>query len=140
MKKKIIYLLYTFVAMLHTVPVLANSNNQTNTNKQSAKTTDPIQTVQGYFKTAGVTQKDPGNVAANVVKDIIAPIAAIVGFVGLIAIAVWFFAKIMTAKDARERSEAMSNFSWKLIGAIGLCLILTVGGFLVWLLGKLGTI
>ncbi|ABP66984.1 hypothetical protein Csac_1382 [Caldicellulosiruptor saccharolyticus DSM 8903] len=124
MKKKIISLLYTFVAMLYTIPTLANST----------------QTVQGYFQTAGVTQKDPGTVAANIVKNIIAPVAAIVGFVGLVAISVWFFAKIMTAKDARERSEVMSNFSWKLIGAIGLCLILTVGGFLVWLLGKLGSI
>lgn len=124
MKKKIISLLYTFVAMLYTIPVFANST----------------QTVQNYFSSAGVTQKDPGTVAANVVKNIIAPVAAIIGFIGLIAISVWFFAKIMTAKDARERAEVMSSFSWKLIGAIGLCMILTVGGFLVWLLGKLGTI
>lgn len=138
MKKKIISMLYTLVAMLYTIPVLAKDSAKTD--DSAKKAADPTQTVQGYFQTAGVTQKDPGTVAANIVKNVIAPVAAILGFVGLVAISVWFFAKIMTARDARERAEIMSNFSWKLIGAIGLCLILTVGGFLVWLLGKLGTI
>lgn len=58
MKKKIISLLYTFVAMLYTIPTLANST----------------QTVQGYFQTAGVTQKDPGTVAANIVKISLHPL------------------------------------------------------------------
>jgi len=128
-KKKLISIMYTLMAMLYAVPVLANSNNN---NKDSTTT---------FFQSAGISQqKDPAEVAGQFIQNVVAPIAAIAGLVGLTVIAVWFFAKIMTAKDARERSEVMSNFSWKLIGAIGLCLILTVGGFLYWLVGKIGSI
>ncbi|WP_045170224.1 hypothetical protein [Caldicellulosiruptor morganii] len=122
MKKKLISIMYTLTAMLYAVPALATDSTTS------------------FFKNAGVSQKDPAAVAGKFIKEVVAPIAAIAGLVGLTVIAVWFFAKIMTAKDARERSEVMSNFSWKLIGAIGLCLILTVGGFLYWLVGKIGNV